>query len=517
MATIIKTAELTENSICGEQQYWTYNGLDCCITFEVFEEMPWGNETAAYASPAYDFSRAMQAPVLDMMLRGWCVDHGLRQELLDDVLIRMQKLRKICDQYCEALGHDSVFGPKAESSTKLINLLYHYLKLPPQYEIDKKKKQKKLSANREALEKLENYWIARPLCKAILKFRDLDGEKSVLSSTIDADGRMRASTNITGTETGRFSQSQNAFGTGRSLHNIEATLRRVYTSDPGKKLGNFDLEQAESRMVGFLAFIVSGRSGYLDACEAGDLHTTVARMVWPDLAWTGDQKQDKKVASQIFYREFTYRDLAKRGGHATNYLTTPRTMAKALKIEERICAAFQEAYFEAFPEIKEWHRSVALELQTKGFLITPLGRTRHFLGRRFDDATLREAIANVPQATISDIAKLGLYRVWKKAPELDCELLHENHDNIIIQYPEAKEKLIIPQVLQLMQTPITINNRTLIIPPAAKVGWIWAEADDLNRAGCPHPDALIEWTGEDKRTRQRPPRPPLSIYERVVI
>lgn len=469
--------------------------------------MPWGNEVASYASPAYDFERAMQGPVLEMMLRGWNVDQALREELLHDVQSRQARLRKIIEQYCVAYGHESIFGPKAESPTKLIHLLYTHLKLPPQYEYDKKKKEKKLSSNREALESLQHYWIARPLISAVLKFRDLDGEKDVLSAKLDPDGRMRASTNIAGTETGRFSQSENAFGTGRSLHNIEATLRRVYTSDPGKKLGNFDLEQAESRLVGFLAFLCSGSAKYLDACEAGDLHTFVARMVWPGLPWTGDIKQDKSIASQPFYRTFTYRDLAKRGGHATNYLTTPRTMAKALQVEEKVCSAFQEAYFTAFPEIATWHRDVATKLHTQGFLDTPLGRRRYFFGRRYDDATLREAVAYVPQSTISDIAKLGLYRVWEASSELSCEILHENHDNIIVQYPDnpTHEQIVIPKILKLMETPITLNNRTLIIPPAAKVGWIWAEADDLNQAGCPHPDALVSWKGKDDRSRAKAP------------
>ena len=465
--------------------------------------MPW----EPYAQPAYDFSRAMQGPVLEMMQRGWYVDTALREQLLHDVQSRQARLRSIIEKYCAAYEHESVFGPKAESPTKLIHLLYTHLKLPPQFKYDKKKKERKLSSEREALENLQNYWIVAPFISAILKFRDLDGEKDVLSAKLDADGRMRASTNIVGAETGRFSQSENAFGTGRSLHNIEATLRRVYTSDPGKKLGNFDLEQAESRLVGFLAFICSGRSTYLNACEAGDLHTFVARMVWPGLPWTGDIKLDKAIASKPFYRTFTYRDLAKRGGHATNYLTTPRTMAKALNVEEKICRAFQEAYFEAFPEIPTWHRSVATKLQTQGYLDTPLGRRRYFFGRRFDDATLREAVAHVPQSTISDIAKLGLYRVWQRSAQLNCEILHENHDNIIIQYPEHLEPIIVPQVLELMKTPITHAGRTLIIPPAAKVGWIWAEEDDLIQAGCPHPDALVAWKGKDDRFRAQAPEP----------
>ena len=35
------------------------------------------------------------------------------------------------------------------------------------------------------------------------------------------------------------------------------------------------------------------RQKFLDACESGDPHTAVARIMWPNLSWTGDLKRDK--------------------------------------------------------------------------------------------------------------------------------------------------------------------------------------------------------------------------------
>lgn len=497
MSRLIHTEDITPRSLDQNDAHWAYNGLDCCLTLEVFGAMPF----EPYAERAYRFERAMQGPVMEMQLRGLPVDMKLRQQLQMECMSKLERLRWIADQFTEAMGYHSVFGPKSISPKKLVEFLYDHCHLPPQHEIDKRTRKRKLSGNRDALEKLSQYLWAAPICRVLMQFRDLDKEKDFLFARVDTDGRLRTSYNIAGTDTWRFSSSENAFGTGTNTQNVDPVLRRIVVAPPGKKLANLDLEQAESRLVGWLAFMVTGKSNYLDACESGDLHTQVARMVWPQLDWA----KGPGVAKQAFHRGFTYRDLAKRGGHATNYLTTPPTMSRHLHIPKEVAAAFQRAYFSAFPEIELWHQDVAKQLQVSGFLDTPLGFRRYFLGRRFDDTTLRAAVAHVPQSTISTIAKIGLYRVWSQMPEV--EILHENHDNIIFMYPEHLEDTIVPKALTLMNVPFTHNGRTMIVPPAAKVGWMWAEADDLKEAGCPHPDAMIGYLGHDDRKRQGTAKP----------
>lgn len=516
MAIIIETENLKPQALKGEHEYWTYNGLDCCVTHEVDSAIPLDE----YGQRAYEYSLSLQAPVLEMQLRGWRIDQALKESLLSKVVSKQSRLRSIILKYSQALGQIDIMGPKSISRTKLKELLYEKLKLPPQYELDKATKEKKLSTNRDALEHLQNYFHVKPLILALLSFQDLDEERKLLGTPLDPDGRLRGTYNIGGTETWRFSMSKSSSGSGRSLHNIEASLRQIFCSDEGYKFCNIDEETAESRGVGWLAYIVSGKANYLKACESGDLHTYVARLVWPTLGWTGDIKQDKKIAQTPFYREFTYRDMAKRGGHATNYLTTPPTMAKHLKIPVEVCRTFQQLYFDTFPEIKIWHSWTATQLHTCGYLDNPFGFRRFFLGRRYSDDTLRQAIAHVPQSTISIIAKIGLFRIWKEFPQ--CLVQHENHDNVVFQYPEDQEMEIVPKAIKLMELRIPpdllikgldrekrmyYTDIDLVIPCSAKIGWIWAEKEDLERSGYIHPDALISFKGErDGRTRAQSPK-----------
>ena len=86
----------------------------------------------------------------------------------------------------------------------------------------------------------------------------------------------------------------------------------MFVADPGFKICGIDLEQAESREVGWLSGIICGDWSYLDACYSGDLHTLVARTAWPELPWTDDAKLDRAVADTPFYRHLTYRDMAKK-------------------------------------------------------------------------------------------------------------------------------------------------------------------------------------------------------------
>ena len=239
----------------------------------------------------------------------------------------------------------------------------------------------------------------------------------------------------------------------------------------------------------------------MDACEGGDLHTVVASMCWQDLPWTGDLKKDKAIAESPYYRHFTYRDMSKRGGHASNYMTTPPTMSKHLKLPKKITQAFQDAYFERFPEIRQWHTWVAQQLQTIGYIDNSFGFRRFFLGRRYDDTTLRAAVAHLPQSDNAIMTKISLYHIWNNMPEV--QVLHENHDNVLFQYLEEDEPWVVNKAMNLMDVPLEHEGRTMIIPSDAKVGWMWAEADDLERAGLAHPDAMISFEKDQDLGRTR--------------
>jgi DNA polymerase I len=490
---IIETHNLREGVYSAESQQ-IYNGLDCCLTFEVFEAV---SRLTNEEPQIYKFERALQAPILEIMLRGWKVDEYERQVNIKLLRERITAINSCLQEFAFAVWGKEL-NPR--SPKQLQDFFYSTMKLPKQW--SSKKGVKKLSTDRETLEKLDLYFHARPIIACILAIRENSKKLEVFETEVSSDGRFRTSYNIAGTETGRLSSSAAADWTGRNLQNIEDLLRKMFISDDGWKLCHIDLEQAESRETGFTLGKLFDDWTYLDACESGDLHTTTCKLIWPDLGWTGDRVLDRELADRNFYRHWSYRDMSKRGGHGTTYYGTPFTMARHLKVPVKLMEDFQRAFFDAYPAIPRWHRWVAQQLQQEQYLETLFGRGRHFFGRPGDDTTLREAIAFGPQGSTADRMNLGMWRVWKHMPEV--QLLAQGHDAIDFQYRPEHEAEIIPKALKLIEVELEHKGRKFVVPGEAKVGWNWSSYHEKK-----NPNGLMKLKGTDNRKR-------LSNLDRVM-
>ncbi len=505
---IIKTHELKQGVFVPEA-YQVYNSLDCALTLEIHEELSslHGNGANAPHSVTYGFERALQAPYLEIMLRGIKIDQWARKTAIESLEKRLVALGHetsnpfgLLQRYAHAIWGKPL-NPR--SQPQLQEFFYKKMRLPEQW--TSKKGVRKLSMDRETLEKLEIHFYARPVVAAILAIRDLEKQKQVFETEIDADGRWRTSYNIAGTETGRPSSSKSSTGTGSNTQNIDPALRYPFISDPGWKLCSIDASQSEARDVGFLHGTLFNDWTFLDNCESGDLHTANARRIWPELPWNGDLKKDLAIAERDFYYGFSYRDMSKRGGHLTNYFGTPWTAARSLKVDLKIMEAFREKYLLAFPAFPRWWSWVSQQLQLYQELTTPFGRRRHFFGRPKDETTLREAIAFDPQSMTAERVNLGMWRVWKYMPEV--QLLGNGFDSIKFQYPEELEETVVPKALALMETTLFApSGRRFSVPMEAELGWNWGKHHREDRPTGEenryNPNGLKKWKGsKDPRKR----------------
>lgn len=209
MAQIINTAELDPSRLSTDEALWIYNGLDCCVTAEVFESLDATVDEVCRAT--YDFSKSLQGPVLEMNLRGLRINKRRRYEVLKEMRGKLTQLEANLETIlAEGVG---VPGLNWRSPTQLGKLFYNVLGLPAQ----KKRKgdgSYGATTDREAIERLSIYYIAEPICNHILACRDLGKSISFLETAADPDGRMRTNFNIAGTVTGRFSSEYTDFGTG---------------------------------------------------------------------------------------------------------------------------------------------------------------------------------------------------------------------------------------------------------------------------------------------------------------
>lgn len=589
---ILDTSNLPD-SLTKNQQAALYNGMDVLATRAVFDNIH--PLLSGDTLKTYEFSRALQGPVLDMMEAGCHVDFSVRGKLIEEWLSKKERLTLILERMAEALGYKEYFttrafeklqqtlsstlgdkshlletidDPKTKREIRSLSggrealaeyskaisfyskgfnggspkqkaeLLFDLRKfggsrgpvgLPPPLVKDKVTEQMKVSTARESLTPLlEKGFPANFIIKTVLALSDADKTLGFLKCILEK-GVFRSTFHIGGTETGRFSSTKNPQGFGWNAQNVDKDLRLIFTTPIGEKFGAVDLEQAESRVVGAICFRLFGDEDYINAQESGDPHSLVCSLIWPKLGWPSEFSLDglkkygvfpkdvviaaRKVANQIFYRGFSYRDLAKSAAHGTNYGGRAKTIALHLHVPVELAEHFQKEYFCAFPAIKKWHLWVAEQLQTTRQITTLLGRRRIFFSRPTDDSTLREAIAFEPQSVATgDYTNRALLSIWNeaKAGRLPITLFLQKHDELGFRFNEEDEDLVVPEVVRLMQPEILLRSpsgkeRIFKIPAAPKTGWNLADYSEKN------PDGLKSFYGQDSRKRGN--QPCLSILE----
>lgn len=473
---------ITDLTPTPENQEIIYNSLDTMQTMALKETFD-GGLIPDWAKPGYTYSELMLGPILTMMRRGVQIDTARRDLLVAALQERAAKVQANLDYVCETLWGTSF---NHNSTPQLIFLFYSLLAIPEQTK--SKKGETKVATDREVLERISRDYIRGAFfANHILRIRDLEKQIEFLSKKLSPANRFHASFNIAGTETFRLSSSEHPFRIGSNLQNIPKEARTCFVADPGYLLFYSDQQGAEARIVAYL----SGDENYIAAVEGGDSHTMVASMVF-------GFAPDRELAEREYYRGYSYRDITKRGAHGSNYYGKPYTLAQQMKVETEVATAFQALYFRRFPGISDWHVWVAKQLQTKGYLTTPFGMRRTFWNRRWDDSTLREAIAFVPQHCVGVLMNIGIYNLWERFEgKGDVQILLNLHDAVLGQVRIDKAEELLPQVLECLRFPFPATDikgitREIIIPFDVEIGYNWGKASDKN------PDGLKKWRPHGK-------------------
>lgn len=339
----------------------------------------------------------MQLPeiFLGMQLRGLRVDPWMRAEL------RAQFIQEQSEAIVrlEEFAGEKLIKTKAFSSKALMKLLYDKLGLPVQY----KRKTGQPTADKEALEKLKEKVDddQRPIFSDILTVRELGVEISTfLDAKLDDDHRIRWSTNLAGTVSGRISTSASPFWTGTNIQNWKEKVRDIIIADPGYCFVYVDGGQAEARAVAFLA----DDKAFKSVLNSGiNFHAHMAHKVFKvDLADTHEKLEALKSTPQ--YKQI------KTVVHAANYNVSYKKCALLIKCSDLLAIKHLEAFHSQFPGVRaKFHKEVKEQVTKTRMLTSPFGRRRLFFDR-MNDELLRSAISHIPQSTISDWMDMGILR-----------------------------------------------------------------------------------------------------------
>jgi DNA polymerase-1 len=344
------------------------------------------------------------------------------------------------------------------STKQLREILFVKLGLAPQ-----KRTKTGFSTDAQSLEKLRGQ---HPIIESLLRYREVEKLRSTYGDSLLAevapDGRIRATFNQTVARTGRLSSDQ------PNLHNIPIRseegreFRRAFIPADGCRFLVADYNQIELRVIAHLA----EDPGLIEAFTTGqDIHNTTAARIFGvanDAVTVAQRSKAKMVSYGLAYGMESY-GLAQR---------------LAIPVDE--AAAILKAYFEAFPNVRDYMDRVVAEARSRGYTETLMGRRRQIPelqanNYRIRQAGERQAMNAGIQGLAADIFKAALVRLDAalRGAGLASRLVLQVHDEVILEVPPAEESGAVGIVTEAMT-----GAATLSVPLEINLSWgkTWADA-----------------------------------------
>lgn len=478
----------------GEEALWAYNCQDCIYTREVGEvELEIAKKMGL--EEVHSFQQAMFWPVLKAMLTGVRVIPEARAALAAEVQEQFTAREEFL---VSVLGH--TLNPA--SSPQMQKLFYDDLNQPPIMTRAKKGQPSHVTCDDEALQKIAaREPLLKPIVNCVSDIRTLGKFlKDFILAGLDEDGRMRCSYNIGGSESGksapktyRLSSSKNAFGSGANLQTIPSeksksvgkwearghvallgdpyalpNLRSMYGPDPGYTFFDLDLDRADLQVV-----VWEAEDEMLKAALrlGADIHLLNAFV----LEGRNPPPLEELVEGHPRYPDHRgprkhLREFAKVFCHGTNYLGKSRTMAAHTGRTVHEIDRAQKIWFGAHPGIQLWHQRVIEQVRKHRFVENRFGY-RWYIFDRIDDSIMPEAVAWIPQSTVSIVINKIWHRLYKELP--DVQVLLQVHDSLAGQFLTRDKAATTAQLLEKSKIVIPYED-PLIIPTGigtSEVSW----------------------------------------------
>ena len=269
------------------------------------------------------------------------------------------------------------------------------------------------------------------------------------------DDTLYTSFNLTGTVTGRLSSGAVAKGIGVNLQQVpkDKVVKPVFQAPPGYMFMEADYSQLELRV----AAVMAQERRMLELYDQGrDIHSW---MVGRLLGKTKDVTELERRTAKAVNFGFLY------GMYPKLFMQVAKQQY-GLDIGPAEAERFRDSYFQAFPGLAGWHRTVVAKAYALGHASTLFGRRRHLPGLYSDDrmtrsAAERQAINAPVQGTGSDIALYAYARLGAEGKHWRCVGLV--HDALLFYVREDKAEKVARMLKQEMERPLPRFNCPLVV------------------------------------------------------
>jgi len=440
-----------------------------------------------YETP-YHFDMAMLEPVWYMMERGIKIDMKLKWDY---------HVRAHADWEDLQMKLNSVAGGDVNTSShkQMISFLYRTLGLPERFN------RGRITADENALRNLLSYsdakrkvsktdiarhkWLRAYMALLLtLKIRTIRKRiESYIDIELDSDGRMRCTLSVGGAETFRFSSSKTLWDTGCNVQTIPRILRSMFIADDGYELAEWDLNRGESWVYAHLA----NEPEMIRIHQTGlDFHVITACAISTAFGPSLRYQDWPMFAAANEDRAYKLRYLGKKTNHASAYQMGPgrfQTEVNKEADDTGITITMAQAkqamrlWKMQYRYIEGWWKSIENQLNVDRSLTTPYGRKFTFYDQ-WGKELFKSATAVVPQSTSVDYINGGMLRVYHEliVPQrLGFELLHQNHDSIVAQYPIKHRKEVHELLPTLLESELDVNGHIITIPVEGSYGPSWGQ------------------------------------------
>jgi DNA polymerase-1 len=318
------------------------------------------------------------------------------------------------------------------SPTQLREILFEEKKLAPG-----KKTKTGFSTDAATLEKIRDQWPE--FIDPLLEYREFEKLRSTygqgLLDSVGADGRIHATFNQTVARTGRLSSDQ------PNLHNIPVrsdegkVFRTAFIPSKGCEFLVADYNQIELRCIAHLA----NDPGLIDAFTRGiDVHSATASRLF--------NVKESDVSSE-------QRSQSKMVSYGLAYGMEAYGLSQRLSVGVGEASGILDAYFVAFPNVKQYMDDTVAQARKRGYTETLFGRRRpipelNSSNFRIRQAGERQAMNAGIQGLAADIFKIALVRISDAFEEanLKSRVILQVHDEVIIE-AVASEKAVVEEIV----------------------------------------------------------------------
>lgn len=446
--------------------FWTYNGKDCCHTWEVHVRELAELKRAGLDQFFFSHVMRLQPHLARMTVGGVKLDMSLKEQIKEQLYEDVaKKLSAFHSAVQEATGLTD-YSPNPGSHTQLSELFFRRLKLVGRGASTDAANRKRMLAHPKTSDASKNVIIRLDDWAKDNKFAT-----TYAGMEVDPDGRARCEYKQTGVQSapGRLSSAKVLWGSGMNLQNQPPRAQPMFVADEGFSFGYFDMAQAEARIVAWNYRIETWIEQFERARIQGgyDAHRALASEMW------GIPYDEVPTEDSIKHDDGTYthtlRFIAKRCRHGLNYRMGPERLAETTGLTPRGAMEAYNLYHRATPELKRgWHRDEKQVRDTK-MLFNAFGRRLIMLERLTPEA-LESIVAFYPQSTLGDHVCRVIYQCesddrWPAHARMVLNI----HDALICLAPHDKVKTCLSIMKAYAEQPIMVRGEPLIIPADCKI------------------------------------------------